>query len=583
MTEETSMTSEEKNSITRLQDLKKERERLLSLPSEAALEYLVSEKNTIALVHSFPVEDFHLLVRDIGAQDALPLLAMASTRQWEYILDIETWHKDRMDFSAATEWLNLLLSADPTRLTAWCAKENDFFLEFFLLHNIEVRIREYDESPSELGKDFISFDDTFYFRILDPPFMPETDADPETNSHGDQYLENRRDFLIQLLQHLSNFDHPRFQNILLESAAIIPAETEEEMYRLRNVRLAEKGFLPFDTAVGIYQPLTENDLKKRTRRIQAGSTENENFTPVPYTAQNLLEPDGIFTKALSSIKNNNFLMQLQSEFAGLCNQLLVADQKAINGQSGLYDAVKKASSYIDIGLETLSGNKTGQIERYLLADIFRVGYGRALRLKWRADKWRNNSWFMAQGLPLSFWGEKWLGVIGGLLIKKPLYFDKYQIGKLYREFSTTQDIFVTDTILTEIIAFDDLLATLPLAVKPLPPGSLLTYKNFLLTHWARETTESDTGQTAFAPLPLDVFKSFFDTLWHSHNKPRTIRFSVKSDFLKWLAGKSGLTGTEISRQCGKIFENLFAEIETELGQVSKKNLDPRFIQLFLIS
>ena len=137
MTEETSMTFEEKNSITRLQDLKKERERLLSLPSEAALEYLVSKKNTIALVHSFPAEDFHLLVRDIGAQDALPLLAMASTRQWEYILDIETWHRDRMDFSAATEWLNLLLSADPTRLTAWCAKENDFFLEFFLLHNIE--------------------------------------------------------------------------------------------------------------------------------------------------------------------------------------------------------------------------------------------------------------------------------------------------------------------------------------------------------------------------------------------------------------------------------------------------------------
>ena len=577
------MTSQEKNSIIRLQDLKRERERLLSLPSEAALEYLVSDKNTIALVHSFPVEDFHLLVRDIGTQDALPLLAMASNRQWEYILDIETWHKDRMDFSAATEWLNLLLSADPTRLTAWCAKENDFFLEFFLLHNIEVRIREYDESPSELGKDFISFDDTFYFRVLDPPFLPETDADPETNSHGDQYLENRRDFLIQLLQRLSNFDHPRFQNILLESAAIIPAETEEEMYRLRNVRLAEKGFLPFDTAVGIYQPLTEKDLKKRTRRIQAGSTENENFIPVPYTAQNLLEPDGIFTKALSSIKNDNFLMQLQSEFAGLCNQLLVADQKAIHGQSGLYDAVKKASGYIDIGLETLSGNKTGQIERYLLADIFRVGYGRALRLKWRADKWRNNSWFMAQELPLSFWDEKWLGVVGGLLIKRPLYFDKYQIGKLYREFSTTQDIFVTDTILTEIIAVDDLLATLQLAVKPLPPGSLLTYKNFLLTHWAREATESDTGQTAFAPLPLDVFKSFFDTLWHSPKKPRTIRFSVKSDFLKWLAGKSGLTGTEISRQCGKTFESLFAEIEMELGPVSKEDLDPRFIQLFLVS
>ena len=577
------MTSEDKKRIARLQDLKKERERVLSLPSEAALEYLVSEKDAIAIVHSFPPEDFHLLVRDIGSEDVLPLLAMASNRQWEYILDIEIWHKDRIDFSAATEWLNLLLSADPTRLAEWCAKENDTFLDFFLLHNIEVRIREYDESPSELGNDFITFDDTFYFRILDPPFLPETDADPETVPRSDQYLENRRDFLMQLLKRLSNFDHSRFQNILLESAAIIPAETEEEIYRLRNVRLAEKGFLPFDEAVGIYQPLAEKDLKKRTRRIQTGSTKDDNLMPVPYTAQNLLEPDGIFANALSSIKNENFLMQLQSEFAGLCNQLLIADHKTINGRNGLHDAVKKASGYIDIGLETLSGSKTGQIEHYLLADIFRVGYGIALRLKWRADKWRSNSWFMAQGLPLSFWGEEWLGVIGGLLIKRPLYFDKYQTGTLYREFSSTRDISITDTILTEIIAFDELLATLPLAIKPLPSGSLLTYKNFLLTHWAREATDPGSGKKAFAPLPLDVFKSFYDTLWHSPKKPRTIRFSVKGEFLKWLADKSGLTGTEIAQQCGKTLESLFAEIETELGQVSKKDLDPRFIQLFLIS
>ena len=96
------MTTEDKKHIARLRGLRKEHERLLSLAPEAALEYLVSEKSTIAIVHAFPPEDLHLLVRDIGAQEALPLLAMASNRQWEYILDIETWHKDRVDFSAAT-------------------------------------------------------------------------------------------------------------------------------------------------------------------------------------------------------------------------------------------------------------------------------------------------------------------------------------------------------------------------------------------------------------------------------------------------------------------------------------------------
>ncbi len=577
------MTSEDKKLIARSQGLKKERERVLSLPPDEALERLVSQKEAVAIVHSFPPEDLHLLIHDIGSENALPLLALASNRQWEYFLDIEIWHKDRMDVAAATEWLNLLLSADSTRLAEWCAKEKNTFLDFFLLHNIEVRIREYDESPSELGDDFITFDDTFYFRILDPPFSPETDADPETVSHGHQYLGDRRDFLMQLLQGLSNFDHHHFQNILLESASVISAETEEELYRLRNVRLAEKGFLPFEEAVGIYQPLTGKQVKKRIKKLQSESASDDNFMPVPYYAQNLLEPGDTFAKALSSIKNDNVLTQLQSEFAGLCNQLLIADRKAINGRGGLHEAVKKASGYLGIGLETISEANGRQIERYLLADIFRVGYGMALRLKWRAEKWRNNSWFMAKGLPLSFWGEEWLGVIGGLLVKRPLFFDNYQTGTLYREFLTAKDISVTDTILAETIAFDGLLATLSLEVKPLPPGSLLTYKNLLLTHWARDTIDSGAGKTALAPLPLDAFKSFFDTLWRSPKKPRAIKLSVKSVFLKWLADKSGLTGIEITGQSGKTLENLFAEIEKELGQVSKKDIDPRFIQLFLIS
>jgi len=577
------MNPEPHNIIARLQNLKKERERLLSLPPDVVLKHLVSKKDAIAIVHSFPPEDLHLLVRTIGAENALPLLSLASNRQWEYILDIETWHKDRMDFSAATEWLELLISADPTRLTEWCVSEKDAFLDLFLLHNIEIQIRDDDESPSELGKDFITFDDTFYFRILDPPFPPKTETDPETLSHDDQYLKNRKDFLIQLLRHLSNYDHHRFQSILLESTAVIPSEIEEEAYRLRNVRLAEKGFLPFEEAVGIYQPLMKKDLKTRILKLETGSTADDHFLPVPYWAQNLLEPDGAFAKALASIRNEHVLIQLQAEFAGLCNQLLIADKQAVNGRNALHHAVKKASGYLGIGLDTLSGVDDKLIASYVLADIFRVGFGRALRLKWRTEEWRNSSWFTAQGLPLSFWDEKWLGVVGGLLVKRPLYFDNYQTGTLYREFLTIKDISVTNTILTDIIALDQLLASLSLEVKPLPPGRFLTYKSLLLTHWARETIDSGTGETTFAILPLDAFRPFFNTLWRSQKKPRAIKFSAKSAFLKWLKDKSGLTGTVITQQCGNTLENLFAEVETELGKISGNDLDPRFIQLFLLS
>jgi len=336
---------------------------MLVLPSDAVLDYLAAEKQAVAIVHSLPPQDLHLLIREIGAEEALPLLALASNRQWEYLLDIEIWQKDRMDFAAASKWLKQLLSSDPGRLAEWCAGDKNTFIDFFLLHNIEVRIREFDESPSELGNDFTSFDDTFYFRILDPPFDPDVGKAAHEPEHDEQFLRDRRDFLMQLLKGLSNFDHRRFQNILLESAAIIPAETEEEIYRLRNVRLAEKGFLPFEEAVGIYQPLTAKTIQKRTLKLQTDSETENSFIPVPYFAQTLLEPDDIFSRALSLVENETVLTQLQSEFACLCNQLLMADQKTIKGRCGLHNAVKKASGFIGIGLERLSGNKTGQIEQ----------------------------------------------------------------------------------------------------------------------------------------------------------------------------------------------------------------------------
>jgi hypothetical protein len=273
---------------------------------------------------------------------------------------------------------------------------------------------------------------------------------------------------------------------------------------------------------------------------------------------------------------------LQSEFAALCNQLIVADRKVVIEQPLLRDVVKKACGYISIGLKNLSGEHTDLIKEYLLSDLFRVGYGFALDLKWRTEKWRNKSWFSAENLPLRFWGEAWLGVIGGLLLKKPLYFDNYETGVLYREFSTTTDIAKTETALNEIIAFDNLLAHLSIPVNPLPSYSPLMYKNLIFTCWGRFYLGLDREPAASLTIPRDAFRTFFKELWNPGGKPRTIKLSMKTAFLKWLSTSSGLTGAEITAQCGNTLENLFLEIESEYGEVDDHSLDPRFIPHFRV-
>ena len=57
---------------------------------------------------------------------------------------------------------------------------------------------------------------------------------------------------------------------------------------------------------------------------------------------------------------------------------------------------------------------------------------------------------------------------------------------------------------------------------------------------------------------------------------------MKESFLSWLSELTSFTNYEISRKLGHTLENLFSEIENEYGEVSGKEFDPKYIDLFLI-
>ncbi len=137
--------------LDRIQRLHKTRQQILTLPVEAVMDHIVQAPQPAALVHSFTEEDFYLLLQDIGPEDAQPLLALASDKQWEYILDLEIWEKDRLSSAALTRWLDLLYKADPLRMLKWCLEHKTDLLQYYLFRNIEVRIRETDQSASDFG------------------------------------------------------------------------------------------------------------------------------------------------------------------------------------------------------------------------------------------------------------------------------------------------------------------------------------------------------------------------------------------------------------------------------------------------
>jgi hypothetical protein len=574
---------EDNKIIARIEHLARERKNIFSLPSEKALNAVLNSSQSTALVHSFSEEDFYFLIHHIGIEDAHPLLYLASDKQWEYIVDLEVWEKDRINLSATTKWFNLLFKIDPNRFISWSLDQKAEFMEFYLFKNIEVRVRETDQDPSDFGDDFFTLDDIFYIRFIGE----ENENERNGNESRETNKRHRDAFLPKFLKTLADIDHIIYQNMLMASSNVIPAECEEEAYRLRNVRLAEKGFMPHEKAIGIYQPMKVNDFMQQKMKFTTDDPDRKLFFPVPLSHAGVLEEENNFTIALKGIPSDEVLNQVQAEFAGLCNRIISADQKNIRDRNELKPIVQKACGYLNMGLEKLAGENeepagnrfTSLIQHYPLINIFRVGFGLAMDLKWRAEKWLKTSWFNAKGLVLGFWGEEGMGVLGGLLIKKPLYFDTYNSGELYREFISVEDIKKTEKSLNEIMAFDEIFSLIAIEPESDTDG-YLTYKNFVLTLWARHYL----GLTEkLLPLTLDEFRCFFDSLWADQKPPRKTSLSLKASLLDWLSDKTGLMNHEISQKLGPSLKKLFNEIESEYGEVSRNDLDPRYIHLFLIT
>ena len=567
----------------RIRQLAETRRRILSMPAEQVMDVILDHPQPAALVHSFPEEDLHFLIHDLGTDNALPLITLASNRQWDYFLDMEVWKKDQLNYPQATTWLQLLLRADPDRLVKWCFDERLEFLELYLFRNIELRVRDSDQFSSDLDDGFFTDDDTFYVRFMDYPITtPESEA----------AKARRNEMLSMLLRRISSFDHPRFQGLLMESVSLIPSEIEEELFRLRNVRLAEKGFLPFHEAVGVYQPLQPGDLAARGKKaIRPPSPDDPRF-PVPQFAATFLEGDNLFVRALKGIREVHVTQQLQGELAGLCNQVISADQAIIMGRDQLKSVVSKVSGYLSIGLELMTDNAINNpdptasdlLQRHLLADIFRTGFGSALKLKWRATRWRKDSWFQSQSVDLTFWDEAWLGLLGGLLINTPQFYDPSNAGSSYRDFLTLEEIESTGRGLGQVIAIDQLLKEMDLTIPPIAEIRFLTYKNLLLTLWIRALLKAPPvdADTSTIAVSLSAFKEIYASLWTDHEGQRIIGDGKKAEFLHWAAVASRQSSDDLSDRLGTVFEALFDEIQRELATVELGNLDPRHLHLFLL-
>jgi len=516
-------------------------------------------------IRTLSCQDFYWLIKKIGADDSLPLLQLASEEQWQYILDLEIWDRDLFHLERAAGWFQRLILADGERFARWLIEGDDdqYLIHYFLHRSLEIVNSEEKDFPNDLN-DFFSLDGVFYFRAKDANLQTTIDT---------------------LLRLIAADEFARYYNLLVNVPMVIPAELEEELYRQRNVRLAEQGFLPREEALIIYAPLEEGKLASIYPAVLPISVSDVD-TPSPQLPLLFIPQEGVLAYALTQINDPLLLDRLRLEFAGLVNTIISADGLPIEELEDLEGTVKKAADYLNLALENLCTENIGQakeiLTNYALMDLFRMGYTYLLKLHWKAKRSYKESWFKNKGLDFSFWGQQRGNILEGLLRMEPLLYDPANPeGYLYRRFSRRKDLSLCEKNLQEIIVMDKLLGQIERSYSLPEEAKGITFSNLIFTLWARKVLESNVS---FTPLSMEELRSFFQKLRNEEKTP-PFRYSpwreaFINDFISFLPPFIEKDTTSLLQGA---LTQLWEEFVEEYAYVPLNELDGRYTSHFFLT
>ena len=533
---------------------------LNTLPGNKILDRLLEMENPREIVQSLSSGDFYWLVKKIGTEDCIPLLALASTDQWQYLIDLEIWKRDRVDIALSWDWMKRLQQADSGQLIKWLLSEGEAFTFYHLFKSVELIVVDNDDEVYTLPEGFFSLDGNIYIRVID---------------------SDHRETIESIIRGIAGQDFTRYQALVLGLGGLLPAETEEQMYRMKNVRLAEHGFLPHEEAISVYAPLEpENLVVRREKGLYDFVFDEEVHAMVPLYPLVRVEAKNILTEGILRIADQAFLDRIRLEFAGLSNQLLAADELLTPELDILTRSCRKAARYLNLALERLGGRDLSKAEETLrnhsLVELFRIGFGLALKVKWEAERWVKGSWFYEQDLDVDFWGERWGGVLGGLLAKRPKFYVGDQEGEEYRDFEWLFELSECSEVLRRLMVLDGLMAHIiesyPLE-KDWTESSGITFRPFLFNLWSRLLLNLDPSLSG---LSLGEAKSFFEMLRGENKKPPYVIDAFKERFINDFMSYTGEADPEAASVLKDTLTLIWQDFSKEYEWVWPHDLDSRF-------
>ena len=346
---------------------------ILGLDPHLQQNLLILSEKAVEVTQSLPVEEVYNLIKEVGKEDSLLVLSMASPDQLQYIFDVEWWQGDKFQPKRALEWIVLLDQCQDPGTLEWFLGED--FDQKVVLFQALFKVYKQDEMT-----------DTYEGVEGLEHFTPDGVYDIFFK------VENSKE-IRKLLLLLYEKDQKLLYS-LLEAVIWFPVTiTVEKAYQWRVSRTAERGIPEFQEAMGIYSRLDSEALKLKLPLLQEFPVSRFRLSPRYPLAH--LDETLFFTQCLAMLENENRFETLRWELVCLANKVIVADGLDLSSLDVRHRALRKTLGYINIGLELGAEGDPEKgaalLDKIWIQSFFQVGYQQLRQVRSAASTFINEN------------------------------------------------------------------------------------------------------------------------------------------------------------------------------------------------
>ena len=555
--------------------IRQQAELALRLPAQERMELMLHAPKPMRLVRSLPDSELYMTIREIGPQDALPLLALASPDQLTHVLDLESWRHDRFDPKRAGAWIALLIEAGEPVVRRVLRTTDDEMLTLLFQRWVRVSLIDFEEDGGpelhsqhqpETGDErgMVSPDGAFRFSPVIPEHMPAVQ---------------------RLARIFYQFQRKRLDRILWSAVHEPPDDLEEQTLRWRQSRLEEHGFPPWEEALSVYAPPV--GVRAHPKPLQPRDVDG---LSAPRSPLRVLSSGYALGKILEELPDEACEGALH-ELVSVANRLLVADAADTGDPEAHHATVRTAAGYIDIALEARGVDDIPGASDVLsavpLLELFREGFTQASKLQASARQVLKDGWAAGNARALELLDSPVRERIEMLLDKRPHYLEILDDGRLAarpfrRQFEIEETRLAVELaslvgrLMVEHLGLDVERALEGGTTPSLDPPRFSAYLLTLLAwHSTRSTLRGD-------PLPPDVATEFLREIASTRSAAPQAAEQALEALLRKMAPAFGLSDEEttILRAFGR---SALERLSAECGSMNPDiPVDPRYVSCLLL-